>query len=345
MARVFQPNSLSSIIQLSQFLDTLPSIEKAGLKIFGYPEFAFTVDTLKPDQQKALDDFAARIVASQVTTQPIRAVTIFGHADVALRESQANRARTENEVSSDRAEAAKEALKDAIRRRGGDKVLTKIHIRAKGVGSAFREVIPARTEEEMKRNRRVEFFVTEVILPPAMPRVPDKPSTPQIGTQWTAQILSGSVASEGLTLISTVNVNLEIEIVDVTRSQKATFFVIAIGQGLPGASLGLLGASLTPTAVLTKGNPVPFTTSMMADLKDFGGRIAILIDPGAAASTLSSDSFYRISFEGMEKSLFIFTKPSAVALPAGTRFDTSPQFGLGAVVHGPLILRNGPSPL
>lgn len=345
MARVFQPNSLASILQLSQFLDALPSIEKAGLKIFGYPEFAFTIDTLKPDQRKALDDLAARIVASQTTNQPIRAVTIFGHADVALRESTANRARTEMEVSSDRAEAAKEALKDAIRKRSGDKVVAKIHMRAKGVGSAFREVIPARTEEEMKRNRRVEFFVTEVILPPPAPKTPDKPSAPEIGKRWTAQILSGNVSSEGLTLISAVTANLTIEIIDVTRNQKATFVVIAIGQGLPGASVGLFGGSLTSTATLTKGDPAPFGTLSATDLKSFAGRVAIFIDPGAAASVFSTDSLFRISFEGMEESLSVFTKPSSVALPAGTRFDTSPQFGLGAVVHGPLFLRKGPSPL
>ena len=346
MARVFQANSLVSILQLGQLLDSLPSIEKSGLKIFGYPEFAFTVNTLKPDQQKKIDDLAAKIVASQSTNQPIRGVSIFGHADLTLRESKGNGARTELEVSSDRADAAKEALTDAIHRRGGDKVLGKIHIRAKGVGSAFREVIPARTEEEMKRNRRVEFFVVEVILPaPAPPQPPVRPPAPEPGKKWTAQILSGTMTSESLTLSSLVSVNVEIEIVDVLRNLKATFICVAGGNGLPGASLGLLGVIPVSTAVLTKKNAVPFDTTGVADLKFFSGRIAILVDPGAAAFVFSTDSFFRMSFEGMEKNLSIFTKPSAVPLEAGTRFDTAPQFGLGAVVHGALILKKGPSPL
>jgi hypothetical protein len=249
-------------------------------------------------------------------------------------------AQTALEVSGDRAEAAMEALKGEIRKRGGDKVLGRIHFRAKGVGSAFRKVIPAMTDEDMKLNRRVEFFVAEAILPPPAPKPQPTPAPSEPGKKWTAQILSGSIASEGLTLVSVVTVTLTIEIVDVGKKSKGTFVVVAVGQGLPGASVGLLGGSLTPTAALTKGAAVPFETLTGTDVRLFAGRVAIFVDPGVAASVLSSDSFFRISFEGMEQNSSVFTRPSVVPLPAGTRFDTAPQFGLGAVVHGPLIQRN-----
>jgi len=340
MTRIVLPKSLSSIAQMSQLLDALPSVEKAGLTINGYPEFAFTVDTLPAPHRQALEDFAANIVASQTTNSPVRAVTIFGHADVPMRVKKEEQQQTALEVSADRADAAMEALKAEIKKRGGDKVLGRIHFRAKGVGSAFRKVIPALTDEDMKLNRRVEFFVASVILPPPAPKPLPAPAPREPGKKWTAQILNGSIASEGLTLVSVVTVTLTIEIVDVVRKTKGTFIVVAVGQGLPGASLGLLGANVTPTAALTQGAAVPFETLTATDVKLFAGRVAIFVDPGVSASVLSSDSFFRISFEGMEQNLSVFARPSVIPLPAGTRFDTAPQFGLGAVVHGPLIQKN-----
>src|SRR5262249_54295063 len=153
--------ALASPLTARRFFDAAPRINAPEVKIDGFPEFAVTVDTLPPDARAKITALAKKIVASHKTGSPIISFAVQGHADVALKEPLATRAQFEKEVSFDRAFNGDEALAEAISREpGGKDVLAKMtRVKPKGFGSQFREVVPARTEAEMRRNRRIEIFI------------------------------------------------------------------------------------------------------------------------------------------------------------------------------------------
>src|SRR5262249_41513767 len=162
-----------------------------------------------------------------------------------------------------------------------------------GFGSQFREVVPARTEAEMRRNRRIEIFITQTNVPPPAPKPPPAPPTPKppdTGTVWKIQIKSGAVTSIGLPLPdeviapSSLNFIINVVITDVLRKQQANFRVLATGVGLPGGQVLL---SPITTTNLTQGDPADFTSIAATNLGLFEGEVDITQDPGFALSAFS----------------------------------------------------------
>jgi outer membrane protein OmpA-like peptidoglycan-associated protein len=135
-------------------------------QIAGYPEYGSDTSKLAPEQQAVIKELAKKVVASQLTRAAYTSFIIVGHADVALRVAPNQRASFENKVSEQRAEAAKRTLLAEIAALpDGKKLAEHLRFRTRGEGSTYRMVKPARTEAEMRLNRRVEIYTAQCKLP------------------------------------------------------------------------------------------------------------------------------------------------------------------------------------
>jgi hypothetical protein len=164
----------------------LPSSVKAVPKrdipdqtIEGFPEFAFTVDTIRdPEIKRKLRVMAKAIVASHQTSNRIIGFEVHGHADVTQRFPPGpERERAQMEVSRDRADNAKDLLLTMIKEEGGEPILAGIRANAsaRSFGAEFTLFNPAVTDGERQKNRRVEIFLKTISIQPA-------PPTPSIKT-------------------------------------------------------------------------------------------------------------------------------------------------------------------
>jgi outer membrane protein OmpA-like peptidoglycan-associated protein len=145
-----------------------PNVDVPDEVIEGFPEFAFTLSD--PNVKRKMRDLAKSIVASHQTSKRIVGFEVHGHADVTLRLPPGpEREQTENEVSRDRAENARQMLLDLIQEEGGAAILGGIRANAsaRSFGSRFTKFTPAENETERKQNRRVEIFLKTFEAPPA----------------------------------------------------------------------------------------------------------------------------------------------------------------------------------
>lgn len=156
---------------LASSVRATPGVDAPDDTIDGFPEFAFTVDTINdPTVARQLRALAKTIVASHQTSNKIIGFEAHGHADVTLRLLPGpERDRTELEVSRDRAENAEQLLLRMIEQEGGAPIIAGIRLNAsaQGFGARFTKFKPARTEAERKKNRRVEIFLKTFQQPPA----------------------------------------------------------------------------------------------------------------------------------------------------------------------------------
>jgi hypothetical protein len=155
---------------LASSVRATPGVDVPDDTIDGFPEFAFTIDTIKdPAVTTQLRALAKAIVASHATSNRIIGFEAHGHADVTLRLPPGpERDRAELEVSRDRAENARDLLLQLIEQEGGGAIIAGIRANAsaQGFGAQFTKFNPARTEAERRKNRRVEIFLKTFQQPP-----------------------------------------------------------------------------------------------------------------------------------------------------------------------------------
>jgi len=320
-----------------------PGADRPDETIDGFPEFTVTLELIHdPAVMGKLRALAKRIVLSHDGADRIIGFEVHGHADATMRFSDRKEAeRTEMEVSKERADNARELLLQLIEQEGGKPIIQGIRANAstKGFGSRHRVFVPATTEPQMKKNRRVEIFLRRYIPPPPRPDPPPSPRPkpqPDIGSHWRMQILGGSVMTFGHPEvdIGSFTIELSVEITDVDRKEKARFVAITTGTSLPGTQA--MGA-----VTVTRGTPTDFVTTRGLILRNFEGSVEIMQDPGASFSVLSVGGNFNFHFPD----LAALTRPRAVSVNAGTGFLTPSQAGLGGMTVGNMTMRGAPTPI
>jgi hypothetical protein len=301
--------------------------------IDGFPEYAFTIDTINDPTVKAkLRALARKIVASHQTSKRIIGFEVHGHADVALRIPKGpERERTEKDVSRDRAENAKDLLLQMIAEEGGKPIIAGIRANAEAhhFGAQFTKFNPARTEAEMRRNRRVEIFLKVLNQPQPKPVPPPPPPAPKplpTGSHWRVQIKSGNVTSVNLhndLIPAPVNFFFKIEITDLDRKQKASFHAHARGISLP------LSSAITnaQTVMVPEGPARDFATvGGGVTLSSFNGALTIAQNPSISVGVSKGGAFV-FDFEGINP---VVTTPRVVELEGGSPSSLNlPQFSTG----------------
>jgi flagellar motor protein MotB len=133
--------------------------------IDGYPEYVTDAGKLDADQRFLLYKAASAIVRSFGGETHVCACLVLGHADTAHRVPIGTRAQFELDVSRKRAKSAADALRSEMNRLSQDAHFTKVlPFRVQGVGSSRLRIRDAKTEADMRKNRRVEItfgFCTE----------------------------------------------------------------------------------------------------------------------------------------------------------------------------------------
>jgi hypothetical protein len=297
-----------------------PGVDVPDETIDGFPEFAFTIDTINdPTVTQKLRVLAKKIVVSHSTPNRIIGFETHGHADVTLRiPPGAERDRAELEVSRDRAENAKELLLKLIEEEGGKPIITGIraNAEAEGFGSRFRKFTPATTDAQMRRNRRVEIFLKRFNQPPPKPSpppIPKPPPVPDVGSHWSIQIKSGTIISAPLPPplgdIVPASISLKVEIIDLDRKQKATFDASAKGVVLPGGSAGVP----QPIVAVPGGPPTKFATASGVTLNTFNGDVTIAQNPAAGVIVTIGGEFV-FDFEALSP---VLTRPRAIEVSPG----------------------------
>lgn len=328
-----------------------PCLDQPDETIDGFPELAVTLDTIRDPVVKAkLRALARRIVASHSTPNRIIGFEIHGHADVDLRlPPGAERTQTELEVSVDRAEHARDFLLELIEKEGGKPIIAGIRANASalGVGSKCRKVINARTEAEMKKNRRVEIFLKEFRSRPVPPQPEPKPipRPPEPGRNWKVQIKSGTITSGNSPVgdvLGFARISLNVVITDVDRKQQASFVATAEGVTVSGSS----GVSPLPFGTtisrVGEGSPRSFTTHQSFGLQSFNGALFMGQNPSAGVSLLSAGGTFVMTFTALPSS----TTPRIVEVPGGNDPFALPQVSLGiAPGDGRLTIQGSPGPV
>jgi hypothetical protein len=147
--------------------------------VFGY---SVHHDRVPLEEDAKLRRLAQRIVDSY-DTAPITVVTIVGHADKELSvPGDAARRLSEENHSKARAAEVKQRLIGFIKqlRPKGQMALDRTVFNASGVGATRLIVTNPRTEQDRRRNRRVEIFLGQSLATPAVPFPPeiDPPQPP-----------------------------------------------------------------------------------------------------------------------------------------------------------------------
>jgi len=311
--------------------------------IDGFPELAVTVDTIRdPVVVQKLRTLAKKIIASHSTPSRIIGFEVHGHADVTLRIAPgAERERTELEVSRDRAEHARDLLLKLIEEEGGKAIITGIRANAtaQGFGSKHTKFKPARTETEMKRNRRVEIFLKRFEQPaskPTPPPQPKPPPRPEVGSNWRIQIKSGNIKSLPIPNFDVVpaSISLTVELADLDRKQKATFDASGEGVMLPGGSAG----PPTPFVFVPGGPPKNFTTASGVTISRFDGSATIAQNP-AAGVILTAGGEFVFDFEALSP---VLTRPRNVEVEPGFTVALPTLGGGIAPGTGRMTMRGNP---
>lgn len=293
----------------------IPKVTPPDMVIDGFPEFAFT--TSDKDVELKLRELARRIVASHQTPNRIIGFEVHGHADKTLRPPPGVSAeQTEFEVSRDRAENAKEILLRMIQEEGGRPIIAgiKANARAHGFGATHRIFIPARNEREMKKNRRVEIFLKEFGVPfgpPPPPPPPPPPKPPEPGTVWKMRVLRGSLVGVNVPIPDTpiqpggAAIELDVELVDVVRRQKAKFH-------LTGTAVSIMGGPITNEAYEVPGSFVPFRTMRNKLMSEFEGDV-FLGKNGEIGTKKSTAGNLIVDFDMKDT----VTSPKVIEVPSG----------------------------
>jgi outer membrane protein OmpA-like peptidoglycan-associated protein len=230
----------------SQLLDAIDICTHEEREISDFPEYAYN---LNGNQSKALDVIARQIVRSHSTHSQIAAVTVIGHADVALREPTHLREKKELQVSQDRANTAEKLLIEAIRKviPDGARVAAMINTKAIAKGSSERRFKNPITEAEMKKNRRVAFkwarchiegplFHPLIITPPQpLGGSGDNPNAVFAGNHFKFKILSGFSMGE---IGGVCSYTIAVWDVDNKRSAVYDYFGVVLTVGVPISESG-----------------------------------------------------------------------------------------------------------
>jgi hypothetical protein len=334
--------------------DPIPQVTVPDEVIDGFPEFGDRIDSTDPkdkndpkkqqeekDAKDKLRKLAKRIVQSRASGRRIIGFVCHGHADQTLRFGPGpQRDALEQEVSDDRAENAKKLLLQMIEEEGGKPFIAGIRANAtaKGFGSQFRIFTPAKTEAQMRKNRRVEIFLREFIdPPPSPPPAPKPPTPPDNGSHWSIQVLGGTTLNVASPIpftdvLGSLTVTLDFEVIDKDRKQKQKFRYVGTGASIgAGVSLGAAGL-----VTITKGTAVSFETTKGTALDQFVGSADVVQEPGAGISALSAGGEFGFEFTEMGK---IGTrlkgdgkavKGNVVDANAGQGLATLPSAGSGA---------------
>jgi hypothetical protein len=308
-------------------VNATPGVTPPDETIDGFPEFAFTVDTIKdPFVKEKLRKIARRIVASH-NSGPNRIIgfEVHGHADQTLRIAAGpGRDRTEFEVSRDRAENAQQLLLQMIEEEGGKPIIAgiKANSEAKAFGSKHRIFKPATTDPQMRKNRRVEIFLKEFVPPPPRPSPPEPPPKPEVRTNFRVQIKSGtefffSTPIPGTAL--TVRISLNIIIFDVDRKEQAKFRATLLGKALPPLVPG--STSVNTSISVVEGPPQDFNALEGVRLGDFDGDLIMGQNPGIAGVGVGGGFF--MFFEALRGP----TRPNPVEVKGGNVIGV-PQISL-----------------
>ena len=141
-------------------------ILKGGFKpvavVDDFPEYATDVRVLSEQQKRIIQKLAISVLSSLHSGNPIRAVISIGHADTALRLAGDARAEKESEVSWNRARSGARAFRDQLIHFASHEAASHmVAIKALGLGAAKKVIENARTEQDMRKNRRIEYYVVE----------------------------------------------------------------------------------------------------------------------------------------------------------------------------------------
>ena len=344
--------ALANQLLFAQLLQGIAKSDKPIVEIDGYPAHATKIDDLDPTQRAQIKALAQRIVDSHKTNTPIIAFAVDGHADVDLAVPQGQRAESEQIISQKRAEAARNVLLTELGKLDrGSSIAAAMPFTAQGFGSKFRKKIPgpghALTEAEMKKNRRVEFFIAQFVKPaPRQPQPPARPKPPEVGLHWRIQIKGGLTVGtpslpEPLDNVGGGNTTLFIKITDLDRKQTASFIANITGMILPSATIGP-PQSGPQTETITEGKPVEFETNLGTSLFAFNGSVEVTQGPGAGVSVLSAGGNFDFEFEAMALK-GIFPRKHPVSIPAGSSIFALPKASLGFVSKGGMTLQGNPS--
>jgi hypothetical protein len=136
---------------------------RADCIVSDFPEYATDVSQLSGSQVGQIRGLASSVYATLWTQMPVRGVVVVGHADVALRVDASQRAGFEMDVSLKRAQSGRELFQAELASRAGSRSITYMVLcKVLAMGSANRIILHPQNEKDMRRNRRVEFFlVTE----------------------------------------------------------------------------------------------------------------------------------------------------------------------------------------
>lgn len=171
------PTDVNPLLLHSLF-DALPKCTNEKKIITGYPEYETDYRKLEKPQQDVLDEISRQVILSHSTTIPIVAILVKGHADRALKKQLHEREEFEIKVSRSRAESGEQLLRKKIEDTPpkGAEIVKSIKFKVDWVGSKELLVSQPFTEQQMRMNRRVEFFWARCI-------VPDPPAVDGIGNR------------------------------------------------------------------------------------------------------------------------------------------------------------------
>lgn len=164
------------------------------IELDGYDEYA---GELSPANQVKLAGLAAGIMASRLSPYPVQAVNIIGHADRALRVPAADRPKKEMDVSVDRAKTAAAHLRTAMAALpGGQEAVDAIQFMTSGVGSRERKVLNPVSDEDMRKNRRVDITTIDaqggvIHVLPEWPRYEPEPVDPPLQKVFSIKLKEG----------------------------------------------------------------------------------------------------------------------------------------------------------
>lgn len=316
----------------------IPGVTTPDETIDGFPEFAFTVDTINdPEVEKALRRIAKRIVVShQSGRQRIIGFEVHGHADQTVRIAKGEaRDKAEFEVSRDRAENCRNLLLQMIEEEGGKPIIDgiKINSDANGFGSAHRKFKPATTEPQMKRNRRVEIFLKEFVPPDPQPPRPAPPRKPEVRTRFRVQVEKGSVTIFGTpTIVSvatgfTALISLDLIFTDLDRPNlKMKYTASCTGKTLP--PLGLIpgqSGQLFSRTQYGQGPTLDFDAPASTTLTTFRG--PILLGQDFSVAGVGVGGSFPLEFQGQ---LAGKSRPETLSLKGGLVIG-NPQIVVGVL--------------
>jgi outer membrane protein OmpA-like peptidoglycan-associated protein len=250
-----------------QFLAQLADCTGESADIADFPEYEHELNAAQKLQLRAI---AERIVFSQ-KINPIAAVVVIGHADLAQRLT--GRAATEKEmdVSRKRAEVGRRELIKMLQTfPDGIDIAAKIdaNMQVDAKGATKLVVAWPRNEAEMRQNRRIEFRWARCppipIIHPAIefpPRPPpsekDDPNVVFAGQRFKSKIIEGASASVAVGGFIT----LTMVIWDIDNSRLAGYDYNA----------GSVGPGVNPNPFIDESNWSEFTTPVPIQVDQFSG--------------------------------------------------------------------------